>query len=292
LPQGFEPGQGHCRNQEDDGGEGILSDSISSEAREAVASRLDFIIEEHKVTIPLAIESGSRAWGFPSPDSDYDCRFIFVRPLQDTLRLFRLRDVIETPLTAELDVNGWEISKAIKLILKGNAVVIEWLQSPIACRIEQQFRIDLLSFATVVARRPAIANHYLHLIYSMRDRVMNNMQEAPLKKLFYAARPALALRWMRLHPERVVPPMAFGELCAAVDLPSDLQSDLSALLERKKVTRELGKGPVPSSISKLIVEEIDQAERWIGRPGRPVPEHVDWAEKLHRDMIAKFAPKR
>jgi hypothetical protein len=81
--------------------------------------------------MPLAIESGSRAWGFPSPDSDYDCRFIFVRPIEDYLSPWQRRDVIETPLEGDFDVNGWELGKAIRLLAKGNAVIIEWLMSPI-----------------------------------------------------------------------------------------------------------------------------------------------------------------
>lgn len=81
--------------------------------------------------IPWAIESGSRAWGFPSPDSDYDCRFIFVRPRDHYLALWPARDVIETPLDTTFDVNGWDLAKAVRLIAKGNATAIEWLRSSI-----------------------------------------------------------------------------------------------------------------------------------------------------------------
>ncbi|MFE3443732.1 DNA polymerase beta superfamily protein [Nocardia sp. NPDC059180] len=82
----------------------------------------------------LAIESGSRAWGFPSPDSDYDCRFLYVASLDTYLSPWRTRDVIETPLVGLLDVNGWDLGKALRLLVKGNAVLIEWLQSPIVYR--------------------------------------------------------------------------------------------------------------------------------------------------------------
>jgi predicted nucleotidyltransferase len=124
----------------------------------------------------------------------------------------------------------------------------------------------------------------------MRIRVLGKEDEVPLKKLFYAVRPALALRWMRLRPKSAMPPMALAELCAAVDLPSDLQTDLDTLLARKKTARELGKGPVPRSISKLIANETNHAERWIGRQHPPLPDHVKWAEDLHREMISRFAP--
>jgi len=102
------------------------------------------IQSEAHVAIPLGIERGSRAWGFPSPDSDYDCRFIFVRARNTYLSLLPERDVIETPLEDNLDVHGWDIAKALKLLLKGNAVVIEWLTSPITYTADKRFRLRLL----------------------------------------------------------------------------------------------------------------------------------------------------
>jgi predicted nucleotidyltransferase len=109
-------------------------EGLSSEAVAAVDSALAAIRQEHGVRIPLAIESGSRAWGFPSPDSDYDCRFLFVRPAEELVTLWLPRDVIELPLSSELDINGWDLRKALTLLLKGNAVVLEWLTSPIVSR--------------------------------------------------------------------------------------------------------------------------------------------------------------
>ncbi len=102
----------------------------------------------------LAIESGSRAWGFPSPDSDYDCRFIYVRRRDDYLTLYPPRDVIEFPLEGELDINGWDLGKALRLLLKGNAVVIEWLTSPYAYAGDASFRDEALALAKVAAHRP------------------------------------------------------------------------------------------------------------------------------------------
>src|SRR5271154_6141624 len=117
-----------------------LPADFAPQAVDAVDARLVEIQREYGVSIPLAIESGSRAWGFPSPDSDYDCRFVFVRPLDQHLTPWPQRDVIETPLADDLDVNGWDLRKAIKLLLKGNAVIIEWLSSPIVYRGEAWFR--------------------------------------------------------------------------------------------------------------------------------------------------------
>ena len=113
-----------------------MDDTIVAEIR----SRLKSLEAQERVTIPLAIESGSTAWGFPSPDSDYDCRFVYVRPLAETFTLFPRRDVIEEPLTEVFDINGWELSKALRLMLAGNAVIVEWLRSNFAYQENGEFR--------------------------------------------------------------------------------------------------------------------------------------------------------
>lgn len=110
-----------------------------------IDERLAGLRRDHGVAIPWAIESGSRAWGFPSPDSDYDCRFIFVRSLDDYLDPWPPRDVLETPLDAVLDVSGWDLVKAVRLAENGNATVTEWLRSPIIYRGDAAFREEMLA---------------------------------------------------------------------------------------------------------------------------------------------------
>lgn len=125
---------------------------------------------------------------------------MFVRPAAQQLTIWPLRDVIETPVVGELDVNGWELGKALRLLLKGAAVVIEWLQSPIVYRADPAFRDALLAFVMRWADRERIASHDLHLGKRQRDRGIGAGEAGPLKRMFYALRPAAALRWLRLHP--------------------------------------------------------------------------------------------
>jgi predicted nucleotidyltransferase len=221
-----------------------------------IDARLAEICRDHAVAIPLAIESGSRAWGFPSPDSDFDCRFIFVRARDDYLSLFTRRDVIETPLDGELDVNGWDVAKAVKLLLKGNAVVIEWLTSPIVYAGDPWFVETFLALARDVADRSAIARHYLHLGERQRRSYFADGKNIPLKKLFYALRPAAALRWLRAHPDKSVAPMDFPTLLAECEAPRAVVALAEALMVRKAATRELGEGPLPSPIASFIDEEF------------------------------------
>ncbi|MFW8587429.1 DNA polymerase beta superfamily protein [Rhizobium beringeri] len=117
-------------------------EGFDPEAVTEIRSRLASV-REQGIRIGFAIESGSRAWGFPSPDSDYDCRFVYIRPVEHHLALVSARDVIEFPIIGDIDTGGWDLRKALRLALKGNAVVVEWLKSPIAYEEEAGFRSRL-----------------------------------------------------------------------------------------------------------------------------------------------------
>jgi len=225
----------------------------------AVDGRLAEIVRDHQVHIGLAIESGSRAWGFPSPDSDYDCRFIFARPTAHYLSPWPKRDVIETPIADDLDINGWELGKALKLLLKGNAVVIEWLMSPIVYAGDAAFRDGLADLAARHTDRTAIARHYLHLGERQRNSYYADHKAVPLKKLFYALRPAAALRWLRLHPEANVVPMHFPTLLEQCEPPAEVLAISAELIARKAVTRELGVGLLPNPIRIFVDAEFELA---------------------------------
>lgn len=268
--------------------------NIPPEMDPALVAEIDQSLQQveidHAVHIPLAIESGSRAWGFPSPDSDYDCRFIYIRRHRDYLSLFPKRDVIEVGEVGELDVNGWDIAKALRLLLKGNAVLIEWLTSPITYRETAGFRAAMLGLCHEIADRDRIGNHYLHLAYSMRNRVLENPDDAPLKKVFYVLRPIIAMRWLRLHESASVAPMNFQSLCAESELPAEVKAEIVTLIAQKAQTRELGRGRVPIILRDLIMQEIDLGEKCFV-DHRPVSaQHVAQADAFFRRMIDEHAP--
>lgn len=223
----------------------------------SIDSTLDRVEREHHARVRLAIESGSRAWGFPSPDSDYDCRFLYVASLDTYLSPWRTRDVIETPLAGLLDVNGWDLGKALRLLVKGNAVLIEWLQSPIVYRGDERFRAELLELAEAVADRNRVARHYLHL----GDRQWKLFERnGSLKKVLYSLRPAMALRWLREHPGAAVAPMHLPTLMAQCELPADLVAAITELTEVKSRTREMGSGSAPEPIAAFVAAEFDLAD--------------------------------
>ena len=80
----------------------------------------------------LAVESGSRAWGFASPNSDYDARFIYssAPDWYLSIDLEDKHDVIEYPIVDEIDLNGWDVRKALRLFARSNPAFVEWIQSP------------------------------------------------------------------------------------------------------------------------------------------------------------------
>ncbi|MFM9974978.1 MAG: DNA polymerase beta superfamily protein [Beijerinckiaceae bacterium] len=258
---------------------GKLDSSFDPDVVAQINSRLDAVIRSEQVAIPWAIESGSRAWGFPSPDSDYDCRFIFVRPRDTYLGLFSLRDVIETPLTEVLDVNGWDIAKSIKLMLKGNAVIIEWLTSQLVYRGDAAFQQEFLSLAEEIVDRGRIAKHYVHLAYSMRSRIMEG-DEVKLKKLFYVLRPIIALRWLRQRPDAKIAPMNFQRLCAEADLSESLAQEIASMVDKKAITRELGSGSVSPLLQGLIHAELTEAEMLFRNVSSPTDSQVALANQF------------
>lgn len=257
----------------------------------AIDGRLAGVARDHGVAVPWAIESGSRAWGFPSPDSDYDCRFVFVRPLASYAAPWRERDVIETPLDAVLDVNGWDLVKAVRLAVGGNVTVAEWLCSPLVYAGEPAFRDELLALLEAVADPAAVGRHYLHVgADQWRRSGADGGSEIQLKKVFYAVRPACALYWMSQH-DRIPPPMNLLELLAEAPPPADVAEAISELVAAKAVTRELGTGAVPAPIRDFVASQFAAAETRYERVPSADPDGARaTATAVFLDLVDRWAP--
>jgi len=233
-----------------------LPGSFAPAAVAAVDGLLDDVVEQEHVAVVVAVESGSRAWGFPSPDSDYDCRFVYVRRVEAYLDPWPPRDVIERVPDAVLDVNGWDLQKAVGLLVRGNAVITEWLRSPLVYRAEPGFVADFLALADEVADRALVGRHYQGVGRGQLRRFLTEDGEMPLKKAFYALRPALALRWLDLHPDVAIPPMDLPSLVAGSDLPAAVVEAVEGLVEEKALGREMRSGPVPVVLRQVVEHEL------------------------------------
>ncbi len=258
--------------------------AISKRMRETIIEELHIIENKNDVRILFAVESGSRAWGFPSPDSDYDVRFIYARPSDWYLSLMPGRDVIELPIDGDLDINGWDIKKALGLLLKPNPVLLEWLSSPIHYLWDEEVCSKLTAFAERVAHGPACIHHYLHLGGRQWDIHVDGKEHVNLKKYFYIVRPAMAVRWMRMHPE-IIPPMNFQELLKGIDLDADLTTALEALLLAKSKSKEVGKAPRIEIIDAFIVSEFEWAREAAKSISRPKQKLREAADNLFREIV-------
>jgi len=202
---------------------------------------------QYNVNVVYASESGSRAWGFPSPDSDYDVRFIYVHNKEYYLSVDEQRDVIELPINDLLDINGWELRKALRLFRKSNGPLFEWLQSPIVYAQNNEFIDDLKNLMPHYFSPRATMHHYLSMAKTVLESDLVG-GEVRLKKYFYALRPILACRW--IADRREVPPMEFGKL--RVLLANDLNKIVDDLLKQKAVVDE-----------KYMIKPIEQLHSFI-----------------------------
>lgn len=241
---------------------------IAPAIRAEIETRLRTISTDEDVRILLAVESGSRAWGFPSPDSDYDIRFVYVRRRDWYLQLRPARDVIERPIDDEIDLNGWDIRKALGLLLKSNAVISEWIESPIRYCADHAAVARLRALADDVLDARAFAHHYASLGGNAAERWLEGDDEVAVKKYFYALRPALVIRCLRLNPASR-PPMDLGSLVAAADLPAHVVDDIAMLVEAKRVTNERSNGARLPQLDALIRAELARAG---DVPGRSIPD--------------------
>ena len=255
-----------------------------------ISDALADIEREEGVTLLFAIESGSRAWGFPSRDSDYDVRFVYVRPLDWYLSLSRQRDVIERPIVGDLDINGWDIRKALALLNKGHPVLLEWLCSPIVY-LERPETALLRAFAARTDHRQAALYHYASLVRRFWQEHIKDRDQVVLKKYFYGLRPAAALCWLRTHPVGRVP-MDLPSLLADIAVNSALKAEIDDLQCAKAAASELGMGARRSAIDTFIVGELDLIT---SVPGSPFQAHSSLradVDDLFRDIARRFSAGR
>ena len=258
---------------------------VSPAMHTTIRARLDEIERDEDIRILLAIESGSRAWGFHSPDSDYDVRFVYARPPEWHYRLGKKRDVVERPIDDELDISGWELSKALTLALGSNAVIAEWLQSPIVYHANPDAVMAMRGFVDQALSRKSVSWHYVALFERQAKRLAHPDGGIRIKRFFYLLRPALALRWMRVN-DRAVPPMTLSVLREGSDLSGQISDAIDALLVLKMAAREKDSvEAVDPVLMHLVNEEADITRDWLSRTPKPDrPDLWDEASRLHMSI--------
>jgi predicted nucleotidyltransferase len=225
--------------------------------RKIIQKHLQDIEAEKDVRIVYACESGSRAWGFASADSDYDVRFIYVHPVDWYLsvNLESKSDVIECarPDGDLLDVSGWDLRKALQLLRKGNPPLIEWLGSPTVYLDKHGVADRMRTLMQQYYSPIACAYHYLHMAQG-NYRVYLKGSTVWVKKYFYVLRPLLAIRW--IEQGFGIVPMEFQTLVDTVVDSAELQDEIAKLVESKRQGEELKWGPRVEPINEFIRDEF------------------------------------
>ena len=227
-------------------------EEVKESVRDLILEKIKEIEEKEHVRVLHVIESGSRAWGFASPDSDYDVRFIYVRDRNFYLSLKDNKDFIDWELNEVLDINGWDLKKALQHFHKSNATLFEWSNSPVVYYTTDEWKqlYEEVASKYFACKSPmyhyyGTANKNYHE-YLMEDMVM-------YKKYFYVLRPILACKW--IEEKKCPPPVLFDELFSSV-LENDMKAAVEELLAKKVKMSESDKAPKVEKINQYIEEKL------------------------------------
>lgn len=236
---------------------------------ELVNRKLDEIEQKEKVKILYAVESGSRAWGFASLDSDYDIRFVYVRPREYYLRLEDKKDFINWELNDVLDMNGWDLSKVLQHFHKSNATLYEWSHSPIVYRTTQEWEQIRMVSKDYFSCKSCMYHYYGTANKNFHEYLLDEM--VLYKKYFYVLRPILACQW--IEERKSPPPVLFFDLAEAM-LREDKKELVQKLVEQKKQMSETEKGKRVDKLNEYIEEKITQYKEKV--LNMPDDRNSDW----------------
>lgn len=215
-----------------------------------IKERLLNVEKDYGIKVLYACESGSRAWNFNSKDSDYDIRFLYVRRPEDYIAIESPRDVVEVPGDALWDMSGWDLSKALKLLVKGNTNLIEWLRSPIVYIENTELCQEMLALVSRMVSFEQLFYSYQGFARAHFKAYLQG-EEVWLKKYLYVMRPLLSAYW--IEKEGQLPPMVFERMLdrAGEEHPYLLEP-MQRLLERKRNGLERESGPRVAELDRFI----------------------------------------
>ena len=223
--------------------------------------------QKHGVRVLYACESGSRAWGFASPDSDYDIRFIYAYPRALYLELDEPRDTLEL-MEGDLDYSGWDIRKALRLLRTTNPALLEWLSSPIIYRNRGTLRNELADLSARYHAPIAIHWHYLKMARSNFAQCIRNPAERGenvlTKKYLYVMNPLIKLLFFERH--HILSPLNFEEALQQIIVPDVVQTAITELLILKRSGMEIGRGPADPAVNVWIEQDFARLQEAVPLP--------------------------
>ncbi|WP_339064155.1 nucleotidyltransferase domain-containing protein [Tepidibacillus marianensis] len=238
--------------------------------------------KNEQVKVLFAVESGSRAWGFPSKDSDYDVRFIYIHRPEWYFSIDEKRDVLEYPIHELLDISGWDIRKALNLFRKSNPALMEWLRSPILYLEQYSFLEKLRELSQLYFSPKSSIYHYLHMASgNYRDYLQG--EQIKIKKYFYVLRPILACQWIEKY--ETIPPMEFEKLVESLVTDPELNKEINKLLARKKSGEELSIEPRIGVISEFIEVQLNYYKEYAKKLEQDKETDISALNQLFQEML-------
>lgn len=220
--------------------------------KNTISKKLQELEKQHSIEIIYAVESGSRAWGFASPDSDFDIRFIYKSDLKYYLSLWEKSDTIEFLTNENLDGSGWDLRKTLLLLSKSNVSLLEWLYSPIIYFETPQIVDTLRNFAQKCFSPIACIHHYLSMSKNFTE--LCEQEHVKLKSYLYALRTALAGKW--IVEQNSFPPVDFNKLLCIV--PDEIQNKIREIMEIKASQNESYLHPKEPLITNFLVKTLSE----------------------------------
>ena len=243
---------------------------------ELVGRKLKEIEERENIRVLHAAESGSRAWGIASPDSDYDVRFVYVRPMDFYLKLQDKKDFIDWELNQVLDINGWDITKALQHFYKSNATLYEWGNSPIIYKTTPQWEKIMKLAEEYFSGKSAMYHYYGTARKNYEAYLMEDMVK--YKKYFYVLRPILACKW--IEKKKCPPPVLFQTLAEEI-LEKEMKPAVDRLVEAKLQMTESEKRGKIQELNDYIQENLEYYQALLSE--MPEDRNKDW-ESLNRSF--------
>jgi len=227
-----------------------------TDKQQQIQNFLNDIESKYQINIILAVESGSRAWGFPSKDSDYDIRLIYHHPKDWYLSAFKKRNVIENIFEGDLDAAGWDVTKCLQLFYKSNAPLYEWLHSPIIYRKNQE-KLSILKRLALQAFNPKMV--FYHYISLAKKKLLDDKTKSSSKYFLYALRALFCAQWV--SDEKAVPPVEFDRLVSRYVMNGMLKNQITDFLNIKSALSENDEGLVSNELLMFANDLFETLEK-------------------------------
>ncbi|MEM0915947.1 MAG: nucleotidyltransferase domain-containing protein [Planctomycetota bacterium] len=259
-------------------------DPAVDRVRREVHRRLREVERDRNLRVLFACESGSRAWGFASNDSDFDVRFIYAYPVESYLRLNPPADAFDLHQDQDFDLAGWDIRKTCELLRKSNNALLEWLDSPIIYEADPEIAPRLIAMRQSCFCPKKSTYHYLSLAGGVFGKYIRDEPEPIRKKYLYVLRPLACIVYMQTHDAQ--PPTRFDDVLAAIDLPQDVADAVATLVADKKSDHELGRGPADTLLNAWVESTLTAGEAF-AEAAEPRPLDTKPLDQLITDAVLR-----